>query len=127
MIVVDASVIVDALVLQEPGLRKRLSVERLHAPTLIDYEVLSALRGLTLGGHLSTARGVDALADFATIPLTRHPASRALQQAAWALRDRLTAYDASYAVLAAAMGAPLWTRDARFAKAASASVEVRVL
>ncbi len=47
MIVVDASAVVDALS-GHPGtdmLRARLASEELHAPTLLDHEVLSALRG----------------------------------------------------------------------------------
>ncbi|WP_281170170.1 hypothetical protein [Glaciibacter superstes] len=31
-------------------LRAYLAAEELHAPSLLDYEVVSAVRGLTLGG-----------------------------------------------------------------------------
>ena len=58
MIVVDSAAVVDALTVA-PGseyLRAELTAEELHAPTLLDFEIVSALRGLTLGGQLSTAR-----------------------------------------------------------------------
>lgn len=45
-------------------LRARLAAEELHAPSLLDYEIVSALRGLTLAGHLSAARAQDLLGDF---------------------------------------------------------------
>lgn len=52
--IVDASVVTDALLLRERrDLRVALAGETLHAPALIDYEVLSAVRGLQLAGQVS--------------------------------------------------------------------------
>jgi predicted nucleic acid-binding protein len=53
VIVVDASTVVDALVGASPApdLLTALAAEFLHAPTLLDYEVGSALRG-----HVRAAR-----------------------------------------------------------------------
>ena len=62
--------------------------------------------------------------DTVDLRLTRHPMNRALRSAAWALRDRSTACDAAYVALADALGAPLWTRDARLARGAPAATEV---
>lgn len=61
MIVVDSAAVVDALspVAGTDALRARLATEDLHAPSLVDFEVVSALRGLTLGGHLGVARAED--------------------------------------------------------------------
>ncbi len=60
MIVVDSAAVDDALsgVAGTDALRTRLAGEELHAPDLLGYEVVSALRGLTLGGILSEARAL---------------------------------------------------------------------
>lgn len=116
---------VDALTQADlDGLRRGLAGHDLHAPGLLDYEAMSALRGLVLGGHLSAGRATDALTDLADLRLVRHPMGSVLRSAAWALRDRVTAYDAAYVALADALGAPLWTRDARLARGAPEATEV---
>ena len=59
MIVVDcATAVVDALTMitDTDALRARMAGDELHAPQLIDYEVVSVLRGLTRGGHLTESR-----------------------------------------------------------------------
>lgn len=128
MIVVDASVIVDALTQAElVELRRRLAHETLHAPDLIDHEVLSALRGLTLGAHLSPARAQDALIDYNDLALRRHPSTAALRRQVWELRGNLTSYDAAYVVLAYRLGCILWTRDKRLAANAHRHVPVEVV
>lgn len=65
MIVVDCATFVDALTVVDgtDDLRAFLASEELCAPTLLDFEVVAALRGLTLRGHLSAARAEDALSD----------------------------------------------------------------
>lgn len=47
MIVVDAAAVVDALTAPDGTelLRERLSADELHAPSLLDFEIVSALRG----------------------------------------------------------------------------------
>ncbi len=55
MIVVDASALVQAF-LEDGTARARLSGDELHAPFLIDPEVLSALRGHVLGGRLTNVQ-----------------------------------------------------------------------
>lgn len=129
MIVVDSSAVVDALA-TVPGtddLRTYLATEDLHAPTLLDYEVVSALRGLTLAGHLSEARALDVLIDFNDLPIRRWPSADALRRRAWQLRDDLSAYDAAYVALAEALGAALVTRDRRLASSGghAAHIEIR--
>lgn len=128
MIVVDASVIADALTQHDLiGLRRRLAHEVLHAPDLIDHEVLSALRGLALGRHLSPARAQDALTDYDDLTLRRHPSTARMRARVWLLRDNLTSYDAAYVVLAQEIGCSLWTRDARLAASARRHVDVEVV
>jgi predicted nucleic acid-binding protein len=129
VIVVDCAAVVDALTAVEgaDALRARMAGEELHAPHLIDYEVVSALRGLTLGGRLTEGRAQDALTDFHDLAVERWPASDALRRRAFQLRHNLSACDSAYVVLAEALECPLLTRDARISRASghSAQVEVR--
>jgi predicted nucleic acid-binding protein len=128
VIVVDSSALVDVLAAfaGTGDLRDALAAEELHAPTLIDFEVVSSVRGLTLAGHLSAARGEDLLQDFEMLPLRRWPFADPLRRRAFALRNDLSAYDAAYVTLAEALGCPLVTRDARLARSSGhlASVEL---
>lgn len=128
MIVVDASAVVDALTASEDtdGLRVRLGAEEMHAPMLIDFEVVAALRGLTLGRHLSVPRATDALTDFEDLTIQRWPSADALRRRAFSLRDRLSAYDAAYVVLAEALGCPLVTRDERLGKSRGHDADIEV-
>lgn len=54
MIVVHSAAVVDALTPapDTDQLGARMRDDELHAPVLLDVEVVSALRGLTLGGEL---------------------------------------------------------------------------
>lgn len=129
MIVVDSSAVVDALIgapmIDE--LVDTLSREDLHAPALIDYEVVAAVRGLVLRRHLSGGRGEDVLTDFADLQLERWAADSALRARAFQLRDNLSASDAAYVALAEALECPLLTRDGRLARAEEHAATVIVL
>lgn len=129
MIVVDSSAVVDALtaVAGTDELRAHLARDDLHAPMLVDFEVVSALRGLTLRGHLSATRAQDVLSDFDDLPIHRWPSADALRRRAFQLRDNVSAYDAAYVALAEALNCPLVTRDSRLARSSghSAQIEVR--
>ncbi|MBM5828649.1 MAG: PIN domain-containing protein [Cyanobacteria bacterium M_surface_7_m2_040] len=114
-VVVDASALIDALLIDGPA-RARLSSASLHAPELIDAEVLSVLRRLVLAGSLAEADGLRALDAASRLGLRRHPI-RDLCKRAWQLRANLSAYDALYAALAERIAAPLLTADARLARA----------
>ena len=125
----DCSVVVDVLT-GAPGseaVHGLLVAEQLSAPTLIDHEVVSALRGLTQGGHLTPVRAGAALDDYEDLPLERVDAGHGLRRRAFQLRDALTAYDAAYVVLAEALECPLVTRDAPLARACARLVDVRLL
>lgn len=128
MIVVDSAAVVDALTAIEhtDELRAHLAAEDLHAPSLLDFEVVSALRGLTRAGHLSVARAQDALTDFDDLPVQRWPAADALRRRAFQLRDNLSSYDAAYVALAEALECPLLTRDARLARSSGHDVQIDV-
>lgn len=128
MIVVDASALVDVLsgAADAGTLGDRLAGEDLHAPTLVDYEVVAALRGLVLGRHLSAARAEDLLTDFDDLPITRWPAADVLRRRAFTLRSVLSSYDASYVALAEALACPLITRDRRLARSRGHDARIEV-
>jgi len=128
VIVVDTSAVVDALTLVAgtESLRGRLASEDLHAPHLIDYEVVAAVRGLAHGGRLSEPRAVDVLTDFGDLRIARWPAAGALLHRAFQLRHNLSAYDAAYVALAEALQCPLITRDARLAKVTPPTVQIEL-
>ena len=99
--------------------------EDLHAPHLIDVEVLQVLRRLNAHRELSDRRADEATRDLADLPLVRHPHELLLDRA-WELRANLTIYDAVYVALAELLDAPLWTLDQRLAGAPGLRTEVKV-
>jgi len=54
---------------------RELFGQELHAPALLDFEVVSVLRGLTLNGHLGEARAGDLRTDFNDLPVQRWPSA----------------------------------------------------
>lgn len=128
MIVVDSAAIVDALtaVQGSEDLRDRLARDELHAPTLVDLEVVSALRGLTLGGDLSAGRAEDLLTDLDDLTIERWPAADVLRRRAFQLRHNVSAYDAAYVALAEALECPLVTRDARLGRSGGHDARIEV-
>lgn len=129
MIVIDCSAVVDALTGAEDadGMRARMSGEDLHAPALLDFEVVAALRGLVLGSHLTPARAEDALTDFDDLTIERWPSSDGLHRRAFQLRHDVSAYDAAYIALAETLGCSLLTRDHRLRKSAGHHARIEVL
>ena len=121
MIVIDACALTEAL-LDRPGAREDLEAALhggrgqhwLHAPELLDLEVVSALRGLARAGAISARRGLEAVNDLARVRVRRYP-HRPFGRRIWALRDELTVYDAAYLALAEALDATLLTADAGLA------------
>jgi predicted nucleic acid-binding protein len=119
VLVVDTSAVLDALVGTEPppGLIERLAADGdLHAPHLIDVELLHALRRLSLRGDLTDDRAADVRTDFAELALVRYPHEE-LGDRIWELRHNLTAHDAAFVALAEALAAPLATGDGNLAAA----------
>jgi predicted nucleic acid-binding protein len=101
----------------------------LHAPPLLDVEVLSALRRLVASRDASPARADEAVTDLLDMPIERYPHDLLIRRA-WQLRENVSAYDAVYLALAEALsesGAQLLTTDARLARAARAHTGVEVI
>ena len=125
MRVVDASTLCDFLLGRDTALTAvtespSSAHEPLHAPELVEPEVLNALRRLVRQGFLGADRATQAVADLGDVRLTRHPHAP-LRDRIWELRDRLSAYDATYVALVEALGdATLLTGDAGLATQAAA-------
>jgi predicted nucleic acid-binding protein len=124
VIVIDASVLTDVLL----GRPQALAVleeelvgheqEPLHAPELIEPETLNALRGLARSGAVTQTRAADAVRMLGETRLVRYPHAP-LRRSVWALRNRLSAYDATYVALAEVLGdVVLLTADAGLATVA---------
>ena len=117
MIVVDASVLVGAVLGTQAAVVDRLSREpALHAPELLPLEVASALRRFVLAGQVGERVARTALGMVAELPLTLYPHVVLLSRI-WELRANLTVYDAAYVALAEALEVPLITSDARLSQA----------
>jgi predicted nucleic acid-binding protein len=95
----------------------------LHAPHLLDVEVLSALRQLARTGRLPREDVESAMSSFRLLPVVRYPHSHFLDRA-WQLRETVSAYDAMYIALAEALDAPLLTCDGPLAAAHGHRAEV---
>jgi len=133
MLVVDASALTELVLGRAAGevVGEHLAAHgfAVHAPHLVDVEVLSALRRLVASGEMTAARAGEAIADLLDLPIERYPHD-ILAPRVWALRENFSAYDASYVALAEAVAdepVPLLTADARLAKAVGDLLDVPVL
>ena len=120
MIVLDASAAVEWLLRTPCGLaiEQRIvsSAETLHAPHLLDVEVVQVLRRYVATGTLAAGRAREALQDLIDLRLTRYPHAPFLPRA-WELRHNFSAYDALYIALAETLRGTLLTCDGKLASA----------
>jgi predicted nucleic acid-binding protein len=130
LIVLDASAAIE-LVLQTDRAQRIAARaldpdERLHAPHLIDLEVIQVLRRLVMARAIVTTRAEEALADFDQLVIERH-AHRPLSRRVWSLRLTMSAYDAAYVALAEALPAPLLTCDAKLSRARGHAAQIELV
>lgn len=120
MTVLDASVVVELVL----GTRAGLAIldryfdgrSVLHAPSLVDVEVVQVLRRYVARREVADGRAREALDLLAALPIRRHDHGPLLERA-WALRANMTVYDAVYVALAEGLRATLVTRDRKLAGA----------
>lgn len=126
-VVADASAIVEYLLGAARAEAIRAIIEDpdtdVHVPALCDVEVASGLRRLLLTRRMDIARATEAVEDYLDLPLVRH-GHESVMASILALRANFTAYDATYAMLARRMGAPLLSADRRLLRAAASHVGV---
>ena len=133
MLVVDASATAELLLGRPPASAVAAHVTAhgfdLHAPHLLDVEVLSVVRRLVAAREASVARGEEAIDDLLALPLERHPHDVLIRRA-WEHRENFSAYDATYLALAEALAddpPSILTADGRFARAARGHTAVPVI
>lgn len=130
MIVVDASVVVNALVDDtasgEVCRRALREGGELVAPDLLDVEVVAVLRRFWLTGVLPARRFAVAVDDLMDLDIMRYP-PRLLLRRVYELRANVTAYDATYVALAEVLSAELVTSDQRLASAPGPKCPIHVL
>lgn len=116
MIVLDASAVLEWLLNGHSAARvdARVASEdgHVHAPHLIDLEVLQVLRRLVREKAIGVERAGEAIEDFHALAIDRH-GHRQFVSRIWEHRANLTAYDAAYVALAESLDCPLVTHDAR--------------
>ena len=121
MIVLDSSAVVEWLLglpLADDVADRITAADSLHVPALLDVEVAQVVRHYAASGEITPQTGERALKALAELDAVRYT-HELLLPVIWKLRDNLTAYDAAFAALAAALDAPLVTLDTRLARALS--------
>lgn len=120
MPILDASVVTDALVVDDRRgdlARTELRpLSELQVPAIFTAEVTSALRGMVQRGALSPIRAATALDQVLSLRISSYP-FEPFARRAWELRDALTVYDAWYVALAEVLSTELVTADKRLATA----------
>jgi predicted nucleic acid-binding protein len=107
-------------------LRRRVHEAACHAPHLIDAEVGSVMRRRVAHGSIEPGSALAVLHALRSLVTDRYPHG-SLITTAWALRENLTYHDALYVALAARLGYPLLTADARLARAPGLPCEVELV
>lgn len=128
MVVVDATVVVAALVDTGPDGRWAdavLSSGSLAAPHLMPAEVANILRRLAAAGEIADAAASAACEDLMDLRVELFP-WLPFARRVWSLRQNVTAYDAWYAALAEELDAPLATLDLRLARSSGPTCRFRV-
>jgi predicted nucleic acid-binding protein len=130
MIVIDTSAMTELLLETPRGRRVEARVfrddEDLHAPHLMDVEVLRALRRYVLKKDITDDVAEQALRDLVDFRVHRHEHFGFLERA-WELRGNLAAYDAMYIVLAEALDATVVTCDVPLGNSPGHSARVEVI
>ncbi|MEV6210402.1 type II toxin-antitoxin system VapC family toxin [Kitasatospora sp. NPDC051914] len=129
MIVIDCSALVLVLTARTSDgelVRSRVAeAQDVYAPTLLDYEIQSALLGMRRGGKLTEREVEKAVAAYRMLPIAKRE-TLPFWDRVERLHADLSAYDSQYVALAEALGVPLITSDARIKRSGAAKCEVEV-
>jgi predicted nucleic acid-binding protein len=127
--VIDCSALVRALAdesVKGEAVRSRLADElALAAPSLLDYELMSALLGMMRGGKLTPRQMARVINSYKALNVARHE-TLIMWERVRELNHNLSAYDAQYVALAEALDLPLVTCDARIARSGAGKCVVEV-
>ena len=118
MIVIDSSALVEILAEKErAGALRTLAESDLEwlVPEHFVLEVVSALRGLWLGGHFEHSTFEAAVSRVEALPIDVWP-SKPLLPRIVELAANATPYDTAYVALAERLDAPLVTADGKMAR-----------
>ena len=130
MIVLDASAAIELLLNTGTGkLINREIISRettLHAPHLIDLEIIQVLRRYVLTREIPETRAMTAINHWLQLDVTRYP-HEPFTASIWQYRNNLTAYDAAYVVLAKALDASLITCDRALADISASGGTIDVI
>ena len=126
--ILDASVAVDLLAGTQRRERAEAAIagKNLVAPSIIDLEVMSALRRLEREGMLSASELTDATERWMRLRVKRQQVTGLIPRVA-ALRHNLQVADAFYVALAQLVGGPLITSDRRLATAPNLHIAVTLI
>jgi predicted nucleic acid-binding protein len=105
----------DALLDRYAGARGALLITAAHGLV----EAASAIRRMGRQGELTGDEGVQAIGWLGQLNLVLDAPGPRLRRV-WALRERMSAYDAAYAATAEALDAPLVSTDRRLLRACAA-------
>jgi predicted nucleic acid-binding protein len=129
--VIDASAIVAFLAFDDPrgrhvGARLRTG-DAFYAPTILDCEVLGALRGLARkDDRLDDTYAEECIHDLELLPVRREDIA-SLRRRIWGLRHNFTVYDAAYVALAEKLHATLVTCDEKFSRSTGAGCRIETI
>jgi predicted nucleic acid-binding protein len=129
-VIIDNSVLVSLLIgdTSVEAIVDRVRGHELKAPSVVDLEFASALRGLTLARKLDPAEADGAYRRFRTgSPHVARLNQGPLLGRIWELRHNLTPYDAAYVAAAEWLDEPLLTRDGRIARVPNLRCKVDLL
>ena len=127
MLVVDASVVVSALIgtdIDGAWASSLLLAGPLCAPHLMPVEVASVLRRAAMAGELSADAASLAYADLLDLRVELYPFAPVAVRV-WEMRANVRSYDGWYVALAELLGAPIATLDRRLASSPGLRCEFR--